>query len=38
MSKIKLKLEDYNVGSSTVMKEMEASFFASEINVKITGN
>jgi|GEM_PF-3596396 len=31
MSKIQLKLEDYNVGASTVMKEMEASILASNI-------
>ena len=33
MSKIKVKLEDYNVEASTVMKDMEASFLASNITV-----
>ena len=33
MTKIRVKLEDYNVEASTVMKDMEASFLASNINV-----
>ena len=33
MSKVRVKLEDYNVEGSTVMKDMEASFLASNITV-----
>jgi len=33
MSKVRVRLEDYNVESSTVMKEMEASIRASPIGI-----